>query len=66
MREEEVDRPDNLGLDPVDPDDVVEPDLGFTGAYQHMRRAPGPDERGDHDNAEQNDDGQRREPAVQR
>jgi hypothetical protein len=36
MGQEQIDRSDDLSLDPVDPDDIVQPDLGLTGADQHV------------------------------
>jgi hypothetical protein len=64
MGEEEVHRADDLGLDPVDPDHVLEADFGLTGADQKMGGAAGPEHRSEHDGAEEQDDDDSGEPAI--
>ena len=65
MGEEEVHRSDDLSLDPVDPDHVLEADLGLTGADQTgggngRPRASGPSMTA----AEEQDDDDGGEPAI--
>ena len=54
--QEEVDGAHHLGLDRVDPDEVLEAHLGLAGADERVRRAPGAEEGGQHDRPEHADD----------
>ena len=56
VREEEVDRAHDLGLDGVDPDQVLQTDGRLTGPDQGVRRPAGTDEGRKHDRAEHEDD----------
>ena len=50
--EEQVDGAHHLGLDGVDADEVLQAHGGLAGSDERVRRAPGPDERRQHDRAE--------------
>jgi len=64
VREEQVERADDLVLDAVDADDVVEPDIDLVGSVEHVRRPSEDDERHDH-GQDQHDEEDHRQPQHQ-